>query len=272
MWGAARSCEHAPMEKLTTILAVSTNAAEAELVRARADALATQFHAHVVALLLDTNTDRSLQERILEYVKLTGADLVIKAPAGPQSLRRFALGDSDWALARECPVPLLLARAKTWANPVRFAAAVNVADEEHTDLARALLHTAGFLALGTRGQLDILYSESEANDEPLRMARAVRLAQLVREFHVGCERIQMFSGEPEKRLPPLIAARRYCVLVVGGRSRRRGLSQLAPGVVSKLMEASESDILLVNETVPAGETKTFVPLAVSPAATAAISG
>jgi nucleotide-binding universal stress UspA family protein len=247
------------MEKLTTILAVSTTAEEARLVRARADALAARFHAHVVALLLDSKTDRRLHERILDYVKLTRADLVIKAPAGPRSLRRFTMGESDWDLARDCPVPLLLARAPTWADPVRIAAAVNVADEEHNDVARAILHAAGFLALGTRGQLDILYSESEDRDEPLRMQRAVRLAQLVREFHVGCERIQMFSGEPERRLAPLLAARKYCMVVVGGRSRRRSLAQLAPGVVSRFMEATDSDILLVNETAP--EAPEFTPRA-----------
>jgi nucleotide-binding universal stress UspA family protein len=239
------------MEKLTTLLAVSTSADEAERVRTRADALAARFHAHVVALLLDSKSDRPLHERVLDYVKLTGADLVIKAPAGAHSLRRFTLGESDWQLARECPVPLLLARSQAWVDPVRIAAPVNVADEEHTDVARAILHAAGFLALGVRGQLDVLYSESEDRDEPLRMERAVRLAQLVREFHVGCERIQMFSGEPEKRLTPLLAARKYSLVVVGGRSRRRGLAQLAPGVISRFMEATDSDILLVNETAPA---------------------
>jgi universal stress protein E len=235
------------MEKLTTILAVNAHSRDHARVRARADALAALFHARVVWLLLDEHADRPHQ-RIVEHARRIGADLVIKAPAGPHALRRFTLADNDWQLARECPVPLLLVRAPSWADPVRFAAAVNVADEDHADLARAILHAAGFLALGSRGQLDILYTETETQDEPLRMERAVRLAQLVREFHVGCERIQMFAGEPEKRLPPLIAARRYCLLVLGGRSRRRGLARLAPGVVSQLMEATESDILLVNET------------------------
>ena len=57
-----------------------------------------------------------------------------------------------------------------------------------------ILHTAGFLALGCHGNLDILYSEREQHDETVRMERAVKLAQLVREFHVGCERLQMFDG------------------------------------------------------------------------------
>lgn len=258
----------AAMEKLTTVLAVSTHAEEMQCVRARADALAAPFHASVVALLLDPEADRPLHERILECVERTRADLVVKAPAGPHALRRFTVTDNDWRLARDCPVPLLLVRGPVWGNPVRFAAAVNVADDEHTDLARGILHAAGFLALGLRGHLDILYTECETQDERLRVERAVRLSRLVREFHVGCERIQMFAGEPEVRLPPLLAARRYGVVVLGGRSRRRGLAQLPPGVMSRIMEATESDILLVNETAPVAEAARITSRATSEPATA----
>ena len=77
------------------------------------------------------------------------------------------------------------------------------------------MHTAGFLALGCHGNLDVLYTEREQQDDFVRMERAVRLAQLVREYHVGCERLQMFEGSPDKRLPPLFAARRYDLLVLG---------------------------------------------------------
>lgn len=268
MGGEPGACEPVAMEKLTTVLAVSTHAGETECVRARAEALAAPFHANVVSLLLEAEANRPLPERILENVERTRADLVVKAPAGPHALRRFTLADNDWQLARECPVPLLLVRSPAWENPVRFAAAVNVAEAEHTDLARGILHAAGFLALGLRGHLDILYTETETQDEPLRVARAVRLSRLVREFHVGCERIQMFAGEPEKRLPPLLAARNYNVLVLGGRSRRRGLAQLAPGVISRLMEATESDILLVNETAPVAEAARITTRATSEPATA----
>lgn len=259
------------MEKLTTVLAVSANVEEAERVRARAEALAAPFQAKVVSLLLDSDAERPAHERILDFVARTRADLVVKAPAGPHALRRFTLTDNDWQIARECPVPLLLARATAWENPVRLAAAVNVAHEQHTDLARGILHAAGFLALGLRGHLDVLYTETEAQDEPLRVARAVRLSQLVREFHVGFERIQMFAGEPDKRLPPLLSARRYDLLVLGGRSRRSGLAQLAPGVISRIMEATESDILLVNETLPVADAPRVTARATHESATAFLS-
>ena len=118
-------------------------------------------------------------------------------------------------------MPLMLVDRKPWADPMRFAAAVDVSDAEAARKLRArILHAAGFLALGCRGFLDVLYTEREQHDDALRMERAVRLAQLVREFHVGSERLQMFDGAPEKRLPPLIAARQYDVLVLGAVTHR----------------------------------------------------
>ena len=271
MGGWRAACQSGVMQKLTTILAVSTSADESAAVRARANTLAAPFRATVIFLLLEPDAERPLHDRILEHVARTRADLVVKAPAGPHALRRFTLTDNDWRLARACPVPLLLARGRSWEDPVRFAAAVNVAHDEHAGLARGILHAAGFLALGLRGHLDILYTETETQDEPLRVARAVRLSQLVREFHVGCERIQMFAGEPEARLPPLLAARNYDILVLGGRSRRRGLAQLAPGVISRVMEATDSDILLVNETEPVAQTDRFTARATNESATASLS-
>jgi nucleotide-binding universal stress UspA family protein len=250
------------VEKLTFILATAENAADIRTVLDKSVAIARCFGARVEFLVTDSTSAHAVtahcreagyqtvslfsasadgssrHETLLRRALTARPDLVIKPPH-----------DSDWDLADECAAPILLVRGGPWESPVRFAAAVDVSDEETMSVARSILHTAGFLALGARGNLDILYSEREAHDEALRMERAVRLAQLVREFHVGCERIQMFSGEPAKRLAPLVAARRYDVLVLGGVSRRDGLSQLSPGTASRLMDATEGDVVLVK--VPA---------------------
>ena len=87
-----------------------------------------------------------------------------------------------------------------WTQPVRIAAALDVSDQDGVGVARCILHTAGFLAMGFQGKLDMLYSEREQHDETVRMERAVRLVELVREYHVGCERIQVHSGDPGKVL------------------------------------------------------------------------
>jgi nucleotide-binding universal stress UspA family protein len=184
----------------------------------------------------------ALHELIQRRAAVRRADLVIKPPASTHPLRRWALTENDWQLAHECPAPLLLAGPRAWSDPVRFAAAVDVADEEALRFAPGILHTAGFLALGCRGRLDVLYCEREVKDETVRMARAVKLAQLVREFHIGTERLQIFNGSPDERLVRLIGERDYDVLALGATSHRSSLS-------GKLVDAGDGDVVLVPENL-----------------------
>jgi hypothetical protein len=262
------------MEKLTAILAVATKPGEVPLVLDKAASVARCFGSRIEVLVTDSETANAValhsaerdysnvtfcclhrgldswQEVILRRVLSTRPDLVIKISASGLAPAKFKLDDSDWELANGSSAPVLLVRSQDWSDPMRFAAALDVSDEEATGLARSVLHAAGFLAMGTHGALDILYSERELQDEYLRMQRAVRLAQLVREFHVGCERIEMFSGEPAKRLPPLLAARRYDVLILGGETRCDGLLDFGTGNVGALVEASGSDVVLVRAPDP----------------------
>jgi len=262
------------MEKITRILAVVERRENATLVLEKAVALARRFGARVDLLLGDSAfaSDLSTACRDLNYREVamcilhrgqtpmhelilrraleTRPDLVIKEPAGAHPMHRWTLDDNDWRLANDCPAPVLLVRHRQWAKPIRFAAAVDVSDPDTADVARSILHTAGFLAMGVDGNLDILYSEREQHDEALRIERAVKLAQLVREFHVGCERIQVFSGEPENVLPPLVAARHYDVLIIGAHSRQVGLQSLFGGNTSRIVEATDGDVVLVKASTP----------------------
>jgi nucleotide-binding universal stress UspA family protein len=262
------------LEKLTSILVAVEEFARGALALDKAVTLARNFQARVNLLIADPalagrfaahcnargyqesiqghvhHGDESLQQRILRGVSESRPDLVVKAPLGEHPLRRWTLDNSDWQLAHECPVPILLVGGRPWANPPRFAAAVDVADEHAVTFARSILQAAGFLALGCRGHLDVLYSERERNDETLRMARAVKLAQLVREFHVGCERLQIFEGTPEKCLPPLIEARKYDIVVLGAVSHRAHGDRALESLSSRLVDAAEGDALLVKACEP----------------------
>ena len=257
------------MEKLTRILAVANGIDECALVLGKSVELARRFGAHIELMLFGKVEPREIAKlhselaydkvtlasmhcggesttvTILRRVHATQPDLVVKSPAGTHPLDRWTLQENDWHLANECPAPVLLVRHKSWASPIRFAAAIDVADDETLDTARSILHAAGFMALGCHGDLDILYSEREQHDDALRMERAVKLAQLVREYHVGCERIQVFQGAPEETLPPLVAARRYDVLVLGAQSRQPVLKNLFGATNSCLVQATEGDVVLV---------------------------
>lgn len=261
------------MEKLTRILAVVDKVEDGAVLLEKAVALARRFGARIELLLHESLQVRAfatlcttlhydevtltsvhrgaepLHDLILRRVRETLPDLIMKAPAGAHPHARWRLDENDFSLANESPVPVLLVRASAWSIPPRFAAAVDVSDADSAETARSVMRAAGFMALGSRGQLDILYSERERVDERVRMERAVKLAQLVREFHVGCERIQVFDGSPDEMLPPLAAARQYDVLVLGAHSHQPAFKTVFGTMTSRMVEATAGDVLLVNAPV-----------------------
>jgi len=204
-----------------------------------------------VALELANLAEKPLKEIILDRVRNFNYDLIMKAPAGTHPMRRWTFDANDWKLANECPVPLLLVRDATWSEPPRFAAAVDVAGEENALIARGILQAAGFLTQGCRATLDILYCERERRDQQAYIKRSDRLSQLVREFHVGHERIQVYFGTPEKVLPPKISALGYDVLVLGARRGEDGFKGSFGGMTSLLVEATRGDVLLIRANIRA---------------------
>lgn len=262
------------MEKLTHILAVVEGIEEGQVVLEKAVALARHFDARIELLVAEPKQMRTFSELCLERgyaeVFLSSAhrgsdalhdvilrrvdfgrpDIVVKSPA-PRHGDDAGLAAADWLLASQCLAPILLVRHHGWADPVRIAVSLDVSDADRERNSRALLHAAGFLALGCRGNLDLLYSERELKDDALRMQRAVRVAQLVREFHVGCERLQMFDGEPGEKLPPLIAARQYDVVVIGTESAAHGWMKPHLATGHELAAATAGDIVLVHAATDA---------------------
>ncbi|HTU67591.1 MAG TPA: universal stress protein [Steroidobacteraceae bacterium] len=181
-----------------------------------------------------------LRDAVMQRARDIGADLLV-APRAQVEFER-------------CPIPVLLLGRSTWAAEPRFAAAVDVTEPDSDALSRRILHVAGFLAQRFVAHLDILYSETEKHDETLRLERAVRLARLVREYHVGCERLQVFEGPPQQTLPPLLAERCYDVIVLGTVPRHRALLATFHSITRRLLQSTDSDILLVDPAEAAART------------------
>lgn len=257
------------MDKLTSILAVAPHPQdEGDVFFSKVMTVARAFDARVTLLVCDpahlaafaalhgdeirvcgAGGGHVSEEVVARMARSTGADLIVKRAAGRHPLRRVTFGPSDWQLAHDSPVPLLLLRDKPWSIPPKFAAAVDMA--EGGSLLRSILHDGGFLALGCHAPIDVLYSEREERDERLRMERAVRLAQIVREFHVGFERLEILTGEPERTLAPLIASRGYDVLALGSHLAAAGMNALTGSLSARLIECFDGDVLFINDLEPA---------------------
>lgn len=190
-------------------------------------------------------TASPLYEAIVQRVLETRPDLVIKSASGHHPMQRFTLDANDWQLARTCPVPLMLTRGRPWSAAGRFAAAVDVSDANSGSLARSILQTAGFLTLGCGGQLDVVYSESDAADRNGAAQRRDSLERLVNEFRVGRESRHILQGSAEKTLPRFVAQRGYDLMILGALTRRSGFSALMGTLTSRLVDALDCDFVLV---------------------------
>ena len=262
------------MEKLTSILLVLESADTDSKVLEKTIALARRFGARVDLLLDDPHVAaqlaascsargydevlphcvargrESLAELIPKYAIAHSPDLVVKPRAGAHAEASGIFQRVDQQLAMACPAPLMLMQEKDWPEPVRIAATVDVSGEEAA-LARGILDIAGFLSLGCGGELAVLYSEREHFDESLRMERAVKLARLVREFHVDGQRIRHLNGAPEETLPPIAASGEYDVLVVGALTHQQGLAAWRATLTRRVVAAFAGDVVLVKEAAPA---------------------
>lgn len=189
--------------------------------------------------------DSPLYEVVVRRVLETRPDLVVKSASGHHPLRRFTLDANDWQLARTCPAPLMLTRGRPWTASPRFAAAVDVSDPQGGGLARSILQTAGFLTQGCHAQLDVVYSDRDA-DLPAEHARRVdALGRLVNEFRVGGEHIHVLSGDADDTLPEFAAGRDFDLMVLGALTRREGLSRLVGTLTGRLVDALTCDFVLV---------------------------
>ena len=245
------------MEKLTTILVFVPRGGSSGPVFEKMLRLAGQFDAQVEFFLAAASDyfafagRRATLEGATDYTISDGS-----TPLARQFLRRAAEIGADLLMVPRaqldlegCAIPILMLSETSWAGEPRFAAAVDVSNDECAALTRGILHVAGFLAQRFLAHVDILYAEREQHDHALRMERAVRLARLVREYHVGCELLQVFDGPPERVLPRLIADRRYDALLVGVAPHHGALSEFH-SVAGKLTAATAGDVVLV---APAAE-------------------
>jgi universal stress protein E len=186
-----------------------------------------------------------LYEAIVHRVQEARPDLVIKSAAGHHPMQRFTLDVNDWQLARTCPVPLMLTRGRPWSADGHFAAAVDVADSNNGALARSILQTAGFLTLGCRGQLDVIYCEPDRETSEAGARHREVLGRLVNEFQVGGEHQHIIQGNADDVLPAFAARQGYDMMVIGALTRRRSVSSLVGTLTSRLVDALDCDFVLV---------------------------
>jgi universal stress protein E len=205
-----------------------------------------------VEISVDAECQSPLYEGIVRKVLHSAVDLVIK---------RAATDSNDWQLMRTCPATLMLTRGRVWQPRPRFAAAVDVSEAETAGLPKSVLQCAQLLAAGWHAALDVIYGE--AAESSGASAHLAQLNRLCAEGGVAPESRHVVHGEPHVSLARFVGRRGYDVMILGALAHRTGESAQVGSLTSRLLEAIESDFVLVRlpqrQAIRPGKASTAAP-------------
>jgi len=197
-----------------------------------------------IQISVDAACHSPLYEGIVAKIRETGADLVMKSPTGVHPLRRLAFDSNDRKLTNACPTTLMLVRAHPWRAVPKFAALVDVSEEDTAQFAQTIVHTSEYFALGCHGELDIVYSETSAEHRE-KSERLDSLERLAREYHVAAGHVHVLSGDPEDAVADFAARQNYDAIVLGAVTHHKGIAGVGTRLTSKIVDAVDCDLILV---------------------------
>jgi len=196
-----------------------------------------------VETAVDALCESPLYEAVVRKVLHSAPDMVIKAIAAEDTRKHGNPDPNDWQLMRTCPSTLMLTGRRAWRKPPRFAAAVDVSEEETADVAGSVLAAAVALARGFGAELHVVYGErSSGTQSP---ARGEKLRRLCDVAGIAPERTHILSGEPERTLPLFLREQGFDALVLGALAHRADGTTPVGTLTSALLEALDCDFVLV---------------------------
>jgi universal stress protein E len=238
------------------------------------DALAAPLRTQGTQVALRLIYGQSLHDALLDYIRGSNADLVIKDTHHHSVAKRTFLRNTDWHLTRGCAVPLLLTKRNTWDERPVIMAAVdpNQANESAAALDRDILHSAATLAGRLKGDLHVIHTfipaafaavvaaggQSTAREysEALRVENSFRIAQiehLICGYGVSQGHLHVEMGTPEDCLTEMVRKYHSDVVVMGASSHARWHRKVVGSTAATMLESLPCDILVVR---PSDEAQT----------------
>lgn len=234
------------------------------------EALAQPLRQQRIDVSTEVDFGDPLLDRLIDRVKRTTADLVVKDTHHHSLARRTFLTNTDWQLIRFCPVPLLLTKAAPWAQPPRVVAAIDPShiNDKPALLDERILEHASCVARQLGGELHVLHayvpiaviaaavsaeppSALNVSAEELareQKAKTSEVGQIAQRFRVDASRVHVRSGGPAQLLPH--AARDlHADIVTMGAISRRGLQRALIGSTAEdVLEHLPCDALIIKPT------------------------
>lgn len=230
------------------------------------DAIAEPLRQRGIDVMTEVLPADPLHTALLERVKHTCAELVIKDTHHHTVAQRTFLTNTDWELIRGCPVPLLLVKPTPWSGANRMGAALDPGhmDDKPRLLDRCILDEAARFARALGGELHAIHSYIPAAiaanaaavppmmidipDEVLeqeRQAKFDELTALTSDYRLAAANIHLATGSVTEVLCRIARECEIDIMAMGAISRR-GLKRLLIGSTAEsVLEQLPCDMLVV---------------------------
>lgn len=208
-----------------------------------------------------------LHTALVERVKHTCAELVIKDTHHHTAAQRTFLTNTDWELIRSCPVPLLLVKPTVWSPIHRIGAAVDPGhqDDKPRLLDRCILEEAARLTQVLSGELHVIHAYVPAAmiaaatvsvpplvvdipEEALATERQEKLKELMAltsDYRLRARNIHLQTGGINEVLCGLARQLEIDIMAMGAVSRS-GLKRIVIGSTAEtVLEQLPCDLLVV---------------------------
>jgi universal stress protein E len=229
------------------------------------DELAGPLRAQGTKVNLRIIYGKSLPDTLLDYLRGSNADLVIKDTHHHSFARRTFARNTDWHLVRGCPKPLLLTKKKSWSHPPRVVTAVDLQHAEENAAAsnHHILKFAATLSGHLKGDLHIIHTYiptafaalvrggrqgvSPDYTEALQVENSFRYCQiesLGSAYGVSPQHLHVEMGTPHDCLKHMVGQFDTDLVVIGA-SSHKWRRVFIGSTAASILESLDCDILIV---------------------------
>lgn len=254
-------------QRLGRHLRLSPQASAQEKLVPWLESLAEPLRSQGVEVTTEVVSADPLHAALMERVKHTCAELVIKDTHHHSVAQRTFLTNTDWELIRGCPVPLLLVKPGAWSSAHRIGAALDPGhmDDKPRLLDRCILQEAARFAAALGGEVHPIHAyipaamvatatmsvppividiPAEALEEE-RQSKLKELTALTSDYRLPEKNIHLETGGVVEVLCRLTRECGIDIMAMGALSRR-GLKRILIGSTAEdVLEQLPCDLLVV---------------------------
>jgi universal stress protein E len=205
-------------------------------------------------------------EGVLHAAQNVEADLILKATEEEETIGEKVSSvvrtPDEWNLLRHAQCPVMLVKAAAWPKGSTVVCALDVFDESHVDLNRAVMKWSGYLAGALGADMDVVYAyplfepwvgemgavksyaDIKSSVENDARGRALKLAE---DAGVEFRHLHLEEGHTGPVLARLVEDAEAALLVVGTHAREGVKGVLLGNTSERILHAVDCDVV----TVPA---------------------